>query len=206
MSDVSEYDGPAFNKRQHRSDKNRRFNRLTDRDGSKRIFDNTRNQTADKHDEPLYYELPKKVRSIDQREDLAPPVDRQQLNARIENAQLHQSVNGKERYSVPFLKQQHSDSSDKVFLNQQVADSEPEAAAEETTYQPSERFKSKRYQPALTEQPIALSKSRADVTMPIETAAQSEAKSIEASKIREVAVRLTKEKSSYLLFEYSKEN
>ena len=108
MSDVSEYDGPAFNKRQHRSNKNRRFNRLTDRDGSKSIFDTTRSQTADKHDEPLYYELPKKVRSIDQREDLAPPVDRQQLNARIENAQLHQSVNGKERYSVPFLKQQHS--------------------------------------------------------------------------------------------------
>lgn len=206
MSDVGEYDGPAFNKRQHRSNKNRRFNRLTDRDGSKRIFDNTRNQTSDKQDEPLYYELPMKVRSMDQHEDLAPPVDRQQLNTKIENAQLHQSGNGKEQYSVPFLQLQQSDSSDKVFLNQQAVDREPEAAAEESSYRPNERFKSKRYQPALTEQPITLSKSRTDATVPIETAAQSEAKSIKASQVREVAVRLTKEKSSYLLFEYSKEN
>lgn len=203
---MSEYDGPAFNKRQHRSNKNRRFNRLTDRDGSKRIFDTTRSQTADKQDEPLYYELPKKVRSMDQREDLAPPVDRQQLNARIENAQLHQSVNGKERYSVPFLKQQHADSSDKVFLNQQAVDNEPEVAVEESSYQPSERFKSQRYQPALTEQPIALSKNKTDASVSIATEEHSEEKSINASKIREVAMRLTKEKSSYLLFEYSKEN
>lgn len=201
---MSEYDGPAFNKRKHQSNKNRRFNRLTDRDGSKRIFDTTRNQVSDNKEEPLYYELPKKVRGINQRKDLAPPVDRQQLNARIENAKHHQANDGKERYSVPFLKKQESNSTDKGFLNQQEEATEMEA--ETYSYQPSERFKSERYQPALTEQPALLNKNNAEASESIESLAQHEAKSIRASQIREVAVRLAKEKSSYLLFEYSKEN
>lgn len=187
---MSEYDGPAYKRKSNKPVNQRRFNFQSNRGESKRVFIPGTSREQVNNNDPVHYELPKRIKDLEIKDELSAPVDRQHLTSRIESIQLTQDAAKKEKYQVPFLNRNESDSSTKEFV-------QPTEPLLENSLE-TNHTKETQYQPAF--QPEVM-----QVKPKVETVDSTknivEEKSIEEGLIREVALRLSKTKDTYVLFE-----
>lgn len=183
---MSEYKGPSFKRHDQRPVSERRFNRLTQRNGQDNIFKTAKEQESYVNNEGEHYQLPHRIEQISNKTFLPKPINKEKLHRNLERVkQLENQTINEKGYKVPFLNQTKINSTD---FNYEELKKQQEILSKTIR----KKNRSHHYQ-------TAYNTDRFNGTHVVEY----EEHSLSDRDIRTIAMRLIKEKSDFLLFENS---
>lgn len=183
---MSEYKGPSYKRDDQRPVSERRYNRLTQRNGQDNIFKTAKEQESFINNEGEHYQLPHRFEQISNKTFLPKPINKEKLHRNLERVkQLEEQAINEKGYKVPFLNQTKIDSSD---FNYEELKKHQEILSKTIR----KKNRSNHYQTAYNTD--RFNETHEEVY---------KAHSLSDSDIRTVAMRLIKEKTDFLLFENS---